>query len=124
MWRCLRRVEVIGCPIASSMGVLGRKWAMTIMRDAVMMGRTRFRDFLVGNSGLTPRVLSRRLGELVHAGYLAKGGSEERPTYAPTPAGCDLGPVLRALAAFGLQHHADQVFADGKPRKIEQFLAT
>ncbi|MGB0652078.1 MAG: winged helix-turn-helix transcriptional regulator [Thermoplasmatota archaeon] len=115
-------MEIIGCPIASSMGVLGHKWAMVIMRDAVMMQRTRFRDFLQDNPGLTPRVLSRRLQDLVEAGYLAKQGTEERPTYAPTAKGADLAPVLTALAAFGLQHHADQVFADGQPRPLEAFV--
>lgn len=115
-------MEVIGCPIATTMGVLGNKWAMVIMRDAVMGGQERFRDFLATNHGLTPRVLSRRLGELVEAGYLEKGGTDERPTYALTGMGRDLEPVLIAMARFGLQHHARDVFSDGQPRPLEAFV--
>lgn len=114
-------VEIVGCPIAATMGVLGRKWAMPIMRDVVMMDKARFSEFMHSNPGLTPRVLSRRLGDLVESGYLARHEGEHI-TYGATAKGAALAPVLQAIAEYGVQHNPEMVFADGRPRPLEEFL--
>src|SRR3712207_8260259 len=58
------------CPIRTSLGVLGKKWAMLLLRDIGILGVDRFNRLLASNPGLTPRVLSMRLKELEKEGYI------------------------------------------------------
>ena len=95
------------CGIARSLQVLGEKWALLIVREA-MWGRTRFSEFRA-QLGVAPDILTDRLTKLVAAGILERRtyqdeGARERPEYVLTEAGRDLLPVLAALAAWGDEH--------------------
>ena len=57
-------VKFAQCPIKTSLGVLGKKWTMLILRDIGILGVDRFNRLLDSISRLTPRVLSMRLKEL------------------------------------------------------------
>lgn len=94
---------------------------MALMRDAVLEERRRFVEFKEANTGLTDRMLSRRLAELVAEGYLERvpDGS-----YAPTERGAALYPVLLALAEFGITQYPERVFADGKPHPLGDYTAS
>jgi DNA-binding HxlR family transcriptional regulator len=58
------QLSFIKCPIKTSLGVLGKKWTMLIIRDIGVYKVTRFNHLLESIPGLTPRVLSMRLNEL------------------------------------------------------------
>ena len=95
------------CGIARSLQILGEKWALLIVREA-MWGRTRFSEFRA-QLGVAPDILADRLTKLVAAGILERRtyqdeGARERPEYVLTGAGRDLLPVLAALAAWGDEH--------------------
>ena len=111
-------VPMIGCPIEATMDPLGHKWSMIILRDIVFFGRTRFRDYLAANEGLTPRVLSRRLKELVHHGLIQR--VERGDAYELTQKGRDTVPILTALFHYGAMHRPSQVFADSKPHSLRE----
>ena len=49
------------CPIARSLAVVGEKWALLIIRDA-LAGATRFADFRT-SLGIAPDMLADRLGK-------------------------------------------------------------
>jgi DNA-binding HxlR family transcriptional regulator len=108
------------CPISASMGVLGRKWALIVLRDVAFRTEPRFSDILRWNKGLTPRVLSWRVKELEEEGLVRRvpGEDKREVRYELTPKGRDAIPVLTALIYFGAKHMADQVFTDGKPRSM------
>src|SRR5205807_5402083 len=55
------------CPIATSLGVLGRKWSLLIIRDIGWKRADRFNALLRTIPGLTPRMLALRLSELEDA---------------------------------------------------------
>lgn len=91
------------CPIARCIAVVGEKWALLIVRDA-LAGLTRFADFRT-SLGIAPDVLTDRLGKLVGHGILQRRsyrdpGERARDEYVLTPAGRDLAPVLAALAGW------------------------
>jgi DNA-binding HxlR family transcriptional regulator len=88
------------CPIARSLDVLGEKWTLMIVRDA-LAGATRFTEFQ-SSLGLPRDVLTDRLETLVGSGVLAKraykpDSGRTRDEYVLTPAGRELSLVLMAL---------------------------
>lgn len=92
------------CPIARTMSVLGQRWAILIIREA-MLGRSRFSEFRE-QLGVASDVLSARLSELVAAGVLEvvdyrEPGDRTRSRYVLTDAGRDLVPVLAAMGQWG-----------------------
>ncbi|NIH83805.1 winged helix-turn-helix transcriptional regulator [Amycolatopsis granulosa] len=97
------------CPIARAMSVLGQRWAVLIVREA-MLGRSRFSEFRE-RLGVASDVLSARLSQLVAAGVLEsvdyqRPGDRTRIRYVLTDAGRDLVPVLAALGQWGHVHLA------------------
>ncbi|HEX3872825.1 MAG TPA: helix-turn-helix domain-containing protein [Solirubrobacteraceae bacterium] len=95
------------CAIARSLSVVGERWTLLIMREA-LSGVTRFarfRDALC----VAPDVLTNRLNTLVDYGAMTREpyqepGSRVRFAYALTPAGRELVVVLAALQQWGDQH--------------------
>jgi DNA-binding HxlR family transcriptional regulator len=107
------------CPIAQSLDVIGDRWSLLILRDA-LDGFTRFDEF-EANLGIAPNTLSRRLTGLVDAGLLERTQYSDRPPrqeYVVTDRGRGLRPVLVALYAWGVrgQKPADRtmVLVDGE----------
>lgn len=125
--RFVPQVACVGCPIQASLGVLGRKWALVVLRDIAFTQNPRFSDILRGEPGLTPRVLSARLKDLQREGFILRGNPQDRGRevrYDLTTKGRDAIPILTAFMAFGFRHHASKVFADGRPRTLGEVLPT
>jgi DNA-binding HxlR family transcriptional regulator len=115
--------DAIGCPIRASLGVLGRKWALIVMREIAFRPDPTFGEILERSRGLTPRVLTNRLRELREEELIEKiadAHDDRKIHYRITEKGKDVVPVLMALSAFGLRHLAPQVTADGRPRTLEE----
>lgn len=92
------------CPVQRTLDVVGEKWTLLILRDAVN-GVRRFDDFH-RHIGLSEAVLSDRLRKLIAAGILKtvpyrEPGSRSRNEYRLTHKGWDLWPVLMALSQWG-----------------------
>nr|WP_202033640.1 helix-turn-helix domain-containing protein [Agrobacterium larrymoorei] len=104
-------METLPCLIARSLALVGDAWSMLIMRDA-HAGFTRFDEFRK-NLGIAPTMLTSRLASLTEEGLLERRRYCERPPrdeYLLTEAGCDLLPVLFALAAWGGKHRGGGEF--------------
>jgi len=113
------------CPIKASMGVLGRKWAMLILRDVGFRKIERFNRLLESIPGLTPRVLSMRLKELEQDGIIKKTENGTTPTsvrWTLTEKGRDTLPILMRFIAFGSKWYANEVFEDKTPRSIQEIF--
>jgi DNA-binding HxlR family transcriptional regulator len=95
------------CAIARSLGVLGERWTLLILREAVA-GSNRFSEFRNG-LGVAPDVLTTRLNTLVEHGVMEKvpyrePGERVRFSYVLTDAGRELLVVLLALQQWGDKH--------------------
>jgi DNA-binding HxlR family transcriptional regulator len=111
------------CPIQVSLGVLGKKWTMLILRDIAFLKVDRFNQILRTVPGLTPRVLSMRLRELEESGIIGQVENKKAPRlvrWALTKKGEDTIPIMMSFIEFGSRWHADQVFEDQVPRKLAQ----
>jgi DNA-binding HxlR family transcriptional regulator len=113
------------CPIKVSMGVLGRKWAMLVLRDIGFRKIDRFNRLLESIPGLTPRVLSMRLKELEQDGIIQKTENGTAPTnvrWTLTEKGRDTLPILMRFIAFGSKWYAKEVFEDKTPRSLQEIF--
>jgi DNA-binding HxlR family transcriptional regulator len=101
------------CSVARALEVVGERWTILILRDA-LNGVRRFDDFQ-RSLGIARNVLQTRLEHLVAEGLLERRPYQERPRrheYRPTDRGLDLWPAIVALMKWGDRHLAD----DGPPR--------
>jgi DNA-binding HxlR family transcriptional regulator len=102
------------CSIARTLEVLGERWTLLIVRDAIL-GLRRFDDFQ-RSLGVARNVLTDRLGRLVDAGILDRVPYQDRPAryeYRLTPMGRELGVPVISLMHWGDRHLADPA---GPPR--------
>jgi DNA-binding HxlR family transcriptional regulator len=113
--------EFASCPIAASLGVLGRKWTMLVLRDVAMRKAERFSDLMRSIPGITPRALSMRLKELEQSGMITRVDDRKSPRFVKwnlTDKGWDTLPILMSYVAFGSKWYAPTVFVDSKPREM------
>lgn len=96
------------CAIARSLGVLGERWTLLILREALAAGSKRFSEFR-SRLGVAPDILAARLNTLVEHGVMEKTpyrepGKRVRHSYMLTDAGQELLVVLLALQQWGDKH--------------------
>ena len=85
------------CSIARSLELVGERWSLLIIRDALFAGVTRFGDFQ-HNLGIATNVLTSRLEAFVDSGVMARSGSAD---YVLTTKGRALAVALIALTEWG-----------------------
>lgn len=105
--RGMAKVPLSGmsCSIARALDVVGDRWTLLIVRDA-LGGARRFEDF-AASLPIARNVLSDRLAKLVEAGVLERCRYQDRPErfeYRLTQAGLGLYPTLVALMSWGERH--------------------
>lgn len=91
------------CSAARALEIVGERWSLLILRDALFRGITRFSDFQ-RSLAIAPNILAKRLDGFVVAGLLERGKSAspaEPSCYLPTKMGSDLKPVIIGLTAWG-----------------------
>jgi DNA-binding HxlR family transcriptional regulator len=93
------------CPVARTVDVIGDRWSLLIVRDA-MDGARSFTDFQQ-RTGIARNILADRLRKLAAHGLITQveAPSGKRRVYALTAAGKDLFPVIVTLRQWG-EHHA------------------
>jgi DNA-binding HxlR family transcriptional regulator len=91
------------CSIARALEVVGERWSVLIVRNALFAGSTRFSDFQ-RSLGIATNVLTSRLDGFVDAGIMRRHQYSEQPElfeYLLTEKGRDLAPALIALTQWG-----------------------
>lgn len=96
------RYDTQVCSISRTLEVVGERWTLLIMRNALFAGSTRFVEFQ-RSLGIATNVLAARLGRLVEEGVLERVARDDRDQaeYHPTGKGRDLLPALVALTEWG-----------------------
>jgi DNA-binding HxlR family transcriptional regulator len=90
------------CSTARSLELVGERWSLLILRDAMFRNFTRFSQFQ-RSLGLATNILTKRLEDFVVAGLMQRrqpGTSGEQAEYLLTPKGLDFKPVIMALAEW------------------------
>ncbi len=120
------KVDFADCPLTASLGLLGKKWTILIIRDIGIYGRDRFNLLLRSIPRIPPKMLATRLGQLEQEGFLEKRVERSSPPrivrWSLTEKGLDAVRVGMIIGAFGSRWHADIVFDDKRPRQMHELL--
>ena len=111
------RYSAANCSIARTLGVVGEKWTLLVLREA-FYGIRRFDDFHAA-LGCARNLLATRLKTLVTQGILERTAYRDdvgrsRDEYRLTDKGRDLWPVITTMRQWGDKHAAP----DGPPLEL------
>ena len=97
-----RLYEGQDCSAARALELVGERWSLLILRDAMFRHYTRFSQFHK-SLGIATNILAKRLDDFVAAGLMAHrpGAAGEQAEYVLTQKGLELKPTIMALTAWG-----------------------
>jgi DNA-binding HxlR family transcriptional regulator len=90
------------CSAARALELVGERWSLLIIRNALFAGATRFNDFRA--LGIATNILKNRLDGFVEAGIMQRRSYSRNPEhyqYLLTAKGRALAPVIVALTEWG-----------------------
>lgn len=112
------------CPIAKAMEVVGERWTLLVIRE-LLMGSCRFNEFQRGLPGISPTLLTKRLGDLEEKGLVIKKripGQKGYEYFASNPCK-ELMPVLEQIGMWGMHWARDQMLdEDFDPELLMLYL--
>lgn len=92
------------CAVSMMLDIIGDKWSLLILRDAVLFDKRRYREFLASPEGISTNILAARLKQLECHGLLQKftdAGDGKALLYVPTERAVRLMPVMVELVRWG-----------------------
>ena len=95
------------CAIDATMSVIEGRWKTVILCKIYKNGPMRFNQLMKSIDGISPRILTKQLKELESDGIIKRTSYQEIPPrveYSITDKGMSLGPIMLAMAEWGLQN--------------------
>ena len=103
-----------GCPVASTLDIVGDKWSLLIARDMLLQRKKTFKEFSTSPEGIAPGILSSRLKWLEENELLTKRklpDNKKENIYLLTEKGIELAPVIIEIILWSdknlRRHNAD-----------------
>jgi DNA-binding HxlR family transcriptional regulator len=111
------------CSAARTLELVGERWSLLILRDAMFRRYTRYGQFQK-SLGVATNILAKRLDDFVAAGIMDRRqpeGPGDQPEYVLTQKGLELKPVIMALTAWGDRwvRPGPVVFRSGDDQPVE-----
>lgn len=91
------------CPVEITMGLIGDKWKILIVRD-LLTGTKRFGELKKSVTGITQKVLTSNLRQMENSGLVKRKVYAEVPPrveYSLTDTGFSLKPILDSMIEWG-----------------------
>jgi DNA-binding HxlR family transcriptional regulator len=92
------------CPVSCSLDLFGDRWTLLVIRD-LLLGKSRFKDFLSSPEGIPTNILTDRLKRLLEHRLVIQIKDNEgsrHMAYQLTDKGTALLPVIQAMKDWGL----------------------
>lgn len=102
--------ELPACPVEITMGLIGDKWKVLIIRD-LLTGTKRFGELKKSLNGITQKVLTNNLREMEASGLVNRKVYAEVPPrveYSLTETGLSLKPILDSMVVWGNSYREKQ----------------
>lgn len=97
----------MNCAVDATMSVIEGRWKTVILCKLYMNGPMRFNQLMKEIGGISPRILTKQLKEMESDGIIKRTSYPEispRVEYSITEKGLSLGPILKAMADWGLKN--------------------
>jgi len=98
--------DLPACPVATTVGLIGNKWKLLILRD-VLTGPRRFGELLKSLEGISQKVLTDNLRAMEADELLKRKVYPEVPPrveYSLSDLGESMRPIFRQLEEWGLDY--------------------
>ena len=98
--------ELPACPVEITMGLIGDKWKVLIVRD-LLTGTKRFGELKKSVTGITQKVLTSNLRQMEASGLVKRKVFAEVPPkveYSLTETGFSLKPILDSMVQWGNEY--------------------
>ena len=95
------------CSISCALEIIGDKWSLLIIRDAMILGKTSFNEFRNSKEKIASNILSSRLTKLVEFGIFEKRENADKKSkidYILTDLGRSLKPILIEIGNWGFEN--------------------
>lgn len=95
------------CSVSCALEIIGDKWTLLIMRDAIYRDYTTFSQFRNSTEKIASNILANRLEKLVSKGILTKTQNKQNLLvfdYELTKMGTDLKPVIEAIENWSISN--------------------
>lgn len=92
------------CPVSCALDIFGDRWTLLVIRDLIL-GKSRFKEFLASPEGIPTNILTDRLNRLVESLIVNKTNNidgSRHLIYQLTEKGQALLPVVKAMKDWGL----------------------
>ena len=99
----MQKKDVPACPVEITMGLIGEKWKVLIIRD-LLTGTKRFGELRKSVTGITQKVLTNNLRQMEASGLVKRKVYAEVPPrveYSLTERGLSLKPILDSMVKWG-----------------------
>ena len=93
-----------GCPIASTLDIVGDKWSLLIIRDMLIKHKKTFKEISDSDEMIAPSILSARLKLLESYKLITKRKFPENKKeniYLLTDKGIDFAPIIIEFSLWG-----------------------
>lgn len=93
-----------GCPIASTLDIVGDKWSLLIIRDMLIKHKKTFKEILGSDERIAPSILSARLKLLESYKLISKTKipkNKKENIYLLTEKGIRLTPIIIEFSLWG-----------------------
>ena len=102
--------DLPACPVEITMGLIGEKWKVLIIRD-LLTGKKRFGELKKSVTSITQKVLTNNLRQMEASGLVKRKVYAEVPPrveYSLTETGLSLKPVLDSMVEWGNDYREKQ----------------
>ena len=104
------KTELPACPVEITMGLIGDKWKVLIIRD-LLTGTKRFGELKKSLTGITEKVLTNHLRQMESTGLVLRKVYAEVPPkveYSLSDTGLSLKPILDSMVKWGNEYRENQ----------------
>lgn len=102
----LTKEELTECPVATTVGLIGSKWKLLILRN-LLMRPWRFNELKKNLDGISQKVLTDSLRSMEEDGLITRTVYPEVPPrveYALSDLGETMRPILNAMQEWGTNY--------------------
>lgn len=110
----VKKDELPACPVATTVGLIGSKWKLLIMRN-LLQRPWRFNELQRDLEGISQKVLTDSLRSMEADGIITRTVYPEVPPrveYALSEVGESMRPIINAMADWGTEYKNNLEIAD------------